>query len=98
MSTTYSDDITLKTSTGTPTVTMVINNNAATTNSTQATLNITAANAAQMRFYDNANSTWTAWETAAATKAWTLSSGDGSKWVKVQVKKCGWGNVNHLFR
>ncbi|QMU29508.1 polysaccharide lyase [Adhaeribacter radiodurans] len=69
-----------------PSVAMVINNNAATTTTTNVTLNITALNATQMRFYDNANSTWTAWESIAATKAWTLSSGAGSKWVKVQVK------------
>ncbi|QMU27659.1 polysaccharide lyase [Adhaeribacter radiodurans] len=72
--------------TGTPVASIVINDNASVTYSNQATLTIKAVNATHMRFYDNANSTWTNWEPIAATRPWTLSSGAGSKWVKVQVK------------
>ncbi|MDQ3290060.1 MAG: hypothetical protein M3Q05_02100, partial [Bacteroidota bacterium] len=70
----------------TPTVKMVINNNEASTTSTKVTLNVTATNSTHIRFYDNANSTWTAWEPVKTTRAWTLSSGAGSKWVKAQTK------------
>ncbi|MDQ3291119.1 MAG: polysaccharide lyase [Bacteroidota bacterium] len=72
--------------TGTPSVSIVINDNASVTYSTQATLTIKSVNATHMRFYDNANSTWTNWEPIASTRPWTLSSGAGSKWVKAQVK------------
>ncbi len=72
--------------TGTPIASIVINDNAASTTSTQAMLSIKSVNATHMRFYDNSNSNWTSWEPAATTRPWTLSSGAGSKWVKVQVK------------
>ncbi|PSR52153.1 hypothetical protein AHMF7605_00745 [Adhaeribacter arboris] len=72
--------------TGTPVASILINDNASITYSTQATLSIKAVNATHMRFYDNANSTWTNWEPIAPTRPWTLSNGVGSKWVKVQVK------------
>ncbi|MDQ4141815.1 MAG: hypothetical protein M3142_15000, partial [Bacteroidota bacterium] len=51
-----------------------------------AILTIKAVNATKMRFYDNRNSRWTNWEPVSSTKIWTLSRGDGSKWVKVQVR------------
>ena len=66
---------------------IVINNNAAYTNSNQVTLSLNAPGAVQMRFYDdNDNLTWTAWQPYSATKLWSLSTGNGSKWVKLQVK------------
>ncbi|MDQ4140691.1 MAG: polysaccharide lyase, partial [Bacteroidota bacterium] len=71
---------------GTPTVTMVINKNKSITSSRKAILTIKAVNATKMRFYDNSNSRWTSWEPVSSTKIWTLSKGDGSKWVKVQVR------------
>ena len=37
-----------------------------------------------MRFL-NSGSSWSAWEAYAATKAWTLATGDGSKTVSVQL-------------
>ncbi|PSR54626.1 hypothetical protein AHMF7605_14475 [Adhaeribacter arboris] len=71
---------------GTPTVSMVINKNKGVTSSRNALLTIRAVNATKMRFYDNSNSRWTNWEPVSSIKAWTLSRGDGSKWVKVQVR------------
>ncbi|MDQ4141814.1 MAG: polysaccharide lyase [Bacteroidota bacterium] len=71
---------------GTPKVSMVINNGEGLTDSRRATLKIKAVNAAEMRFYDDSDSEWTDWEPAASVKTWTLSPGDGSKWVKVQVR------------
>lgn len=71
---------------GTPNVTMVINKNKAITSSRKATLYIKTVNATKMRFYDNSNSNWTSWESVSSVKSWTLSRGDGSKWVKVQVR------------
>ncbi|PSR53871.1 hypothetical protein AHMF7605_10260 [Adhaeribacter arboris] len=91
MSESVSDGINLESPTvtdpnATPTVAMVINNNAASTTSAKVTLNIKATNSTHIRFYDNSNSTWTAWEKVATTRTWTLSSGAGSKWVKAQTK------------
>ncbi|QMU29616.1 polysaccharide lyase [Adhaeribacter radiodurans] len=71
---------------GTPKVTMVINNDETLTDSRRAILRIKAVNAAEMRFYDDSDSEWTDWEPATSIKSWTLSKGDGSKWVKVQVR------------
>ncbi|WP_158546079.1 Ig-like domain-containing protein [Adhaeribacter pallidiroseus] len=77
-----------------PVASLVINNNAATTNQNEATLTITAPDATSMRFYDNDdNIIWSAWEPVNATKTWTLSSGSGSKWIKLQVRDAA-GNVS----
>lgn len=69
-----------------------INGGAATTGSTAVTLDLTAVYnngaAAQMRF-SNDNVTWSAWEPYAATKLWTLLSGDGVKTVYVQLGRVG---------
>jgi len=46
----------------------------------------------QMRFSNNGGSTWSGWESYAATKAWTLLSGDGDKSVSIQVRDAA-GNV-----
>ncbi|WP_317973086.1 hypothetical protein, partial [Paenibacillus sp. CCS19] len=53
-----------------------------------ATLALTNADntAKQMRF-SNDGTTWSAWEAYAAAKSsWTLSTGDGTKTVSVQLK------------
>jgi chitodextrinase len=72
-----------------PTGTVVINGGAAATNSTSATLTLTATDAVtsvtQMRFSNNGSSFSTA-EAFAPTKAWTLSNGAGTKTVYVQFK------------
>ena len=67
---------------------IVINNNRSATNNPVVTLALTWAGGAgtgvvRMRF-SNDGSTWTAWESLAATKSYTLPSGDGHKTVRVQ--------------
>ncbi|MFH0826538.1 MAG: discoidin domain-containing protein [Candidatus Omnitrophota bacterium] len=75
-----------------PTGTVRINNNNQYATSTSVTLNLSATDSssgmgsgAQMRF-SNDNSTWSTAEAYAATKAWTLSSGNGTKTVYAKFK------------
>jgi serine protease len=72
-----------------PTGSIIINAGAATTNTTSVTLTLSCVDSgsgcAQMRF-SNDNSTWSAWESYNTSKAWTLTSGDGTKTVYVQFK------------
>ena len=72
-----------------PTGTVVINGGAAATNSTTVTLALTATDAVtsvtQMRFSNNGTSFSTA-EAFAPTKAWTLSTGAGTKTVYAQFR------------
>lgn len=66
-----------------PTGSVVINSGAEYTNSTSATLTLTCSDAngcARMQF-SNDNQNWSAVETFAATKTWTLSPGGGTKTV-----------------
>ncbi len=63
---------------------ILINKGAYSTNSANVTLTLTwSSNAVRMRFSDN-GSTWTAWESLKATRAYTLPAGDGYKTVRVQ--------------
>ena len=80
-----------------PTGTVVINGGASHTGNTTATLTLTAndgsgSGVTQMRL-GNDGTTWGAWEAFAATKLWTLSTGDGTKTVYVQFED-GAGNVS----
>ena len=72
-----------------PTGTIKINNNAASTNSTGVTLNLSATDTgsglAQMQF-SNDNKNWSVPEAYATTKAWTLSAGSGTKTVYAKFK------------
>jgi hypothetical protein len=72
-----------------PTGTVSINGGAAATNNRNATLTLSAADAlsavTQMRFSNTGTSYSTA-EAYASTKAWTLSTGAGTKTVYVQFK------------
>ena len=72
-----------------PTGTITINNNAAYATTTSVTLTLTCSDTestcAEMRLSNN-GTTWNAWETYAATKSWTLTSGDGMKTVYVKYK------------
>jgi len=77
-----------------PVASVLINNNAAVTNLNEVTLSVTAPDATQMRFYDdNDNLIWSAWEPVKTTRTWTLSSGSGGKWIKLQVRDAA-GNVS----
>ncbi|MEM2130046.1 MAG: right-handed parallel beta-helix repeat-containing protein [Candidatus Bathyarchaeia archaeon] len=68
---------------------VIINNGANSTTSPAVTLTLTYFDAnsgvSQLR-YSNDNSTWSAWESPTNTKAWTLTSGDGTKTVYCQIK------------
>jgi hypothetical protein len=82
-----------------PSGTVLINNGAAFTNTTAVTLKLSATAPApgsgrvtQMRFSNN-GSTWSSWVPYATTKAWTLSSTNGTKTVYAQFKD-GLGNVS----
>ncbi|MBI4714851.1 MAG: hypothetical protein HY760_02750, partial [Nitrospirae bacterium] len=72
-----------------PTGSISIDSGAAYTTTTGVTLTLSASDAqtgvSQMRF-SNDNAAWTAWESYAAGKAWTLTRGDGTKTVYVQYK------------
>ncbi|WP_160397671.1 S-layer homology domain-containing protein [Paenibacillus sp. MMS18-CY102] len=78
-----------------PAGTITINSGAATTNQLTVSLSLTNTDstAVEMQF-SNDGTTWSGWETYAAAKSgWTLSSGDGSKTVHVQLKDAA-GNVS----
>lgn len=87
----YSDTITAAISdTIAPTGSILINDGAAETNTTAVTLGLSAIDTggsglSQMRFSNN-NVTWSAWETYATTKGWTLTPGNGVKTVYVQYR------------
>jgi len=70
-----------------PVGSITINGGAASTTSTSVTFTLSATDdtsgVAQMRF-SNDNVAWTNWEAYAASKAWTLTLGDGSRTVFVQ--------------
>jgi len=71
-----------------PTGAILINNGAISTNTTNVTLNLTCSDSnecSQMQFSSD-NITWTSPETFAATKAWTLTSGDGIKTIYTRFK------------
>lgn len=78
-----------------PAGSMSINEGAVYTLSTSVTLNSVVSDAhsnmSQMRF-SNDGVTWSAWETYAATKPWTLTAGDGTKIVYAQYSDRA-GNV-----
>jgi hypothetical protein len=75
-----------------PSGSIVINNGDASTTSTSVTLTLTYSDATsgvyQVR-YSNDGSSWSSWESASATKAWTLTSGDGTKTVYYQIRDAG---------
>ena len=52
-------------------------------NSRSVTIDSAVTGATQMRFRDQGGA-WSAWETYAATRAWTVPGGDGSKTVQAQ--------------
>jgi len=83
----YADTIILDTVA--PSGTVSINFGAGYTNSTSVTLSLTCSDSGsgcyQMRF-SNDNSTWSGWEANAASKAWTLTAGNGTRTVYVQFK------------
>jgi PKD repeat protein/N-acetylneuraminic acid mutarotase len=92
---TYNAQITLD-NTG-PTGSIAINSGAAATSSPTVTLALSASDPSGldgMRF-SNDSSSWSAWEAFAASKAWTVSTGDGTKTIYVQFRD-SLGNINTL--
>jgi hypothetical protein len=72
-----------------PTSSISIDSGAVSTTSSAVTLSLTYSEAtsgvSQVR-YSNDGSTWSGWESATTTKAWTLSLGSGTKTVSYQVE------------
>lgn len=64
---------------------IVINGGAAATNNRTVIISLAAAGAVQMQF-SNDGVTWSTAETYAATKSWTLSTGDGQKTVYAKFR------------
>ena len=83
-----------------PIGTVVINTGVAYSNETSVTLTLSASDSgsgvAQMSFRNN-GSNWWAWERYATSKAWTLSSGEGSKTVYARYKDNA-GNMSATFQ
>ncbi|MCX6037824.1 MAG: hypothetical protein NTW99_08015, partial [Chloroflexi bacterium] len=83
-----------------PTGTVVINSGVANTNETSVILTLSASDSgsgvAQMSF-SNDRSSWSAWESYATSKVWTLSSGEGSNTVYVRYKDNA-GNISARFQ
>jgi hypothetical protein len=79
-----------------PAGTISINSGESSTNSTFATLTLScndpASGCSEMRF-SNDGSTWSLWEPFATSKAWALSSGNGTKRVYIQFKDTA-GNMS----
>ncbi|WP_286927203.1 MULTISPECIES: S-layer homology domain-containing protein [Lysinibacillus] len=82
-----------------PTGSIMINNGAAYTSSTNVILTMTATDlegeAIEMRF-SNDGTTWSSWESKVSTKSWTLLIGDGSKTVYMQLRDTA-GNISNTF-
>ncbi|MEJ2248623.1 MAG: right-handed parallel beta-helix repeat-containing protein [Candidatus Lokiarchaeota archaeon] len=76
---------------------IIINNGDMWTNSTNVILTLIYNDATsgidQVR-YSNDGITWSSWESTSPTKAWALTSGDGSKTVYYQIKD----NVGLIFQ
>lgn len=71
-----------------PTGSITINNGDTHTTSPDATLTVAASDSTsdvQVRFA-NGDNDWSNWESVAATKAWQLKSGDGTKTVDMEIK------------
>jgi photosystem II stability/assembly factor-like uncharacterized protein len=72
-----------------PTGSILINDGASSTNSTSVTLSLTAADVTagvyQVRFSNDGGWDTETWETPSASRAWTLTSGDGAKTVYYQI-------------
>ncbi|MFC3802566.1 beta strand repeat-containing protein [Cohnella sp. GCM10012308] len=83
-----------------PIGTLVINGNADSTANKTVTLTVTGsdgggAGGIQARF-SNDNTDWTEWQAIAASQAWTLTSGKGTKTVYMQLKD-SLGNVSSSY-
>ncbi|MBI2906994.1 MAG: hypothetical protein HYX92_05000, partial [Chloroflexi bacterium] len=94
-----SKTVTINTDSIAPTGSIKINGGAGATDSASVTLILSATDnsgtVAQMRL-SNDGTNWNAWEAYATTKAWTLTSGGGTKTVYVQYKDAA-GNLSPSY-
>ena len=94
---TIADTISLDTTP--PTGSLSINSGAVLTNTTTASLAISASDSlsgvSQMRFRQ-AGGDWSDWQAYSASKSWILPSGDGVKTVETQLKDAI-GNISAVF-
>lgn len=77
---------------------IIVNNNAAYTNSANVTLTISATDnhlVREMIIANNAGFTGANWEFYATSKLWTLPAGDGTKTVYIQFKDAS-GNLSNV--
>lgn len=82
-----------------PSGSIIVNGGQISTSSINVTLNLTATDlegeAIEMRF-SNDGITWSSWESKISTKSWTLSHGEGSKTVYMQLRDTA-GNISNTF-
>ncbi len=82
-----------------PTGTIMINGGAGYTNTTNVTLTMTASDlegeAIEMRL-SNDGTTWSGWEPRLSSRNWTLSPGEGSKTVYMQLRDTA-GNISNTL-
>lgn len=82
-----------------PSGSIIVNGGQISTSSINVTLNLTATDlegeAIEMRF-SNDVITWSSWESKISTKSWTLSHGEGSKTVYMQLRDTA-GNISNTF-
>ena len=82
-----------------PSGSIIVNGGQISTSSINVTLNLTATDlegeAIEMRF-SNDGITWSSWESKISTKSWTLSHGEGSKTVYMQLRDTA-GNISNAF-
>lgn len=76
-------------------ISVIIAAGATTTNTSSVTLTLAATNASQMMISNTADFSGGVWETFATSKAWTLTSGYGSKIVYARFKD-SFGNVSSV--
>ncbi|WP_342545685.1 Ig-like domain-containing protein [Lysinibacillus sp. FSL K6-4013] len=82
-----------------PSGSILVNGGQISTSSINVTLTLTATDlegeAIEMRF-SNDGITWSSWESKVSTKSWTLSHGEGSKTVYMQLRDTA-GNISNTF-
>lgn len=82
-----------------PSGSIIVNGGQISTSSINVTLTLTATDlegeAIEMRF-SNDGITWSSWESKISTKSWTLSHGEGSKTVYMQLRDTA-GNISNTF-
>jgi len=97
---TSTSTFTVKVDTVAPTGSILINNDAAYTNSTSVTLNLTYTDAtsgvSQVRYSNDGIWDTEPWESPSASKPWTLPAGDGTKMVYYQIKDAA-GNLSITY-